>query len=759
MGGREMAIFYSDTKRIFNIETANTSYQMIADPHGVLLHLYYGKKAAGEMDYLLTYYDRGFSGSPYDLGNNRTYSLDALPQEYPTEGTGDFRSPALVVEYEDGFRGCDLRYVDYKIVNEKYHIPGLPAVYGTPEEAFPDETEHGEVPQFAGHADEKTGYQTLEIHLKDRFRDLDVYLLYGVIPELDIITRSVRIENNGEQEVCLLKALAANLDFVTGDYDILSFYGRHGMERNLQRCSAGHGEFRIGSRRGTSSHEYNPLLILSDHDTTERAGMCWAMEFVYSGGFNASVEKDQYNQTRVQMGLAQHDFEYPLMGGDVFYVPEVILSASYEGFGKLSQNLRDCVQEHVIRGTWKDEVRPVLLNSWEGFYFDFDGQKIRNLAREAKDLGMDMLVLDDGWFGKRNDDNSGLGDWSVNEKKLGGTLKSLVDDIHAMGLKFGIWFEPEMVNEDSDLYRKHPEWVLMPDGRKPVRGRNQLVLDFSRPEVVDDIYEQVAKVVRQGVDYLKWDYNRSIADVYSHAARYQQEFQSQGTVLYDYVIGLYRFLERLNREFPNLLIEGCSGGGGRFDAGMLYYTPQIWCSDNTDAIDRLKIQYGTSFGYPISAVGAHVSAVPNEQTGRVTSLAVRGAVAMAGTFGYELNPAKLTESEKREIRLQIRERNRVADLISHGAYFRLSDPFQDPAAAWEFLARDRKRVLVNVVTQDTHCNMPITYVRCAGLESGALYRDVKNGKVYPADGLMNVGIPIPNELGEYRAYSWDLELI
>ena len=722
-----MAITYRKETCIFNIETRHTTYQMMADSHGVLLHLYYGPKADGDMDYILTGYDRGFSGSPYDLGNERTYSLDALPQEYPTEGTGDFRSPALIAESADGFRGCDLRYEGYEIFEGKYSLPELPAVYD--------------------------GQETLKIRLADKAAGLEVELLYGTVEDLDIITRSVVITNRGEQEIHLLKALAANLDFVSGEFDIISFYGRHGMERNLQRRAAGHGEFRIGSRRGTSSHEYNPLLILADRNTTERTGKCLAMEFVYSGGFNASVETDQYNQTRMQMGLAEHDFDYPVAPGESFYVPEVIMSASSEGLGKLSQNLQECVRKHVIRGKWRDIVRPVLLNSWEGCYFSFDGAKIRQLAKNAADLGVDMLVLDDGWFGKRDDDNSGLGDWTANEKKLGGTVKKLSDDIHAMGLLFGIWFEPEMVNEDSDLYRAHPEWALEADGHRPVRSRNQLVLDFSRPEVVDHVYSQVRDIVAQGVDYLKWDYNRSIADVFSHGTK------QQGRVLYDYILGLYRFLDRLTKEFPDLLIEGCSGGGGRFDAGMLYYTPQIWCSDNSDAIDRLRIQYGTSFGYPVSAVGAHVSAVPNEQCGRVTSLSVRGTVAMSGTFGYELDPAKLSDEEKAEIREQIGTRRRLAPLINDGLCYRLSDPFTDPVCAWSFVARDGAKAIVNAVTLENHCNNPVSYVVCAGLEAGARYRDAASGKVYPADGLMTVGIPVPNEMGEYRAYTWELEKV
>lgn len=725
-----MAVGVNGKKRIFTIRTKQTTYQMMADAHGVLLHLYYGPRAEGEMDYLLTYYDRGFSGNPGDTGNERSYSLDALPQEYPQTGTGDYRSPALTVEGADGYTGCDLRYQGYTLGKGMPALPGLPAVYADGAEA-----------------------ETLTVRLADESRGIAVDLLYGVLPGLDIITRSAVIRNTGTEELRVKKALAASLDLHGDRYDVISFYGRHGMERNVQRAPLGHGEFRIGSRRGTSSHEYNPLLILADRETTETAGFCCAMEFVYSGGFNASAETDQYNSTRMQMGLAEHLLYYPLAPGEAFTVPQVIMTASGDGFGTLSQNLMDCVRSHVCRGKYRDAVRPVLLNSWEACYFDFNGEKLRELAKNAAGLGVDLLVLDDGWFGSRCDDNRALGDWTVNETKLGGPLTDLIRDVHAEGLKFGIWFEPEMVSEESLLFRTHPDWALTaPDGRA-VRGRNQLVLDFSRPEVVDGIYEQTARIVDQGVDYLKWDYNRSIADVFTRGGH------DQGRVLYDYILGLYRFLERLHTEYPDLLIEGCSGGGGRFDAGMLYYTPQIWCSDNTDAIDRIRIQYGTSFGYPVSAVGAHVSAVPNEQCGRVTSLAVRGLVAMAGTFGYELDPARLTEEEKAEIRQQISDRNRCASLIAEGRYFRLTDRFRDPVAAWCFVSRDGTQALVCAVTLEAHCNSPVSYIRIRGLQEGAVYENAADSRRYPADGLMNAGLPVPLDMGEYRAYRWELHLV
>ena len=448
----------------------------------------------------------------------------------------------------------------------------------------------------------------------------------------------------------------------------------------------------------------------------------------------------------MQMGLMQEKFSYPLAPGEEFTAPEVIMSFSGTGLETLSHNLQDCIRKHVCRGKWRDQVRPVLLNSWEAYYMDFDGADILALAEQAALLGMDMLVLDDGWFGKRNDDYAGLGDWYVNEEKLGGKMKELIYWVHRKGLKFGLWVEPEMVNEDSDLYREHPDWAMTIHGRNPVRGRHQLVLDFSRKEVVDAIFESICKVLDMGtVDYLKWDYNRSIVDVYSHTAK------DQGKVLYDYILGLYDFLERLTQRYPDMLIEGCSGGGGRFDAGMLYYTPQIWCSDNTDAIDRLRIQYGTSFGYPASCVGSHVSICPNEQNGRVTPLATRGITAMSGTFGYELNPEVLSEEEKDEIRAQIRRRNELAELIHFGSYYRLSDPFDGECSAWAFVSKDRSEALINHVNLEIHGNRPVTYVRMRGLESGAAYRDTESGKVYPADALMQVGLPMPAPFGDYGA--------
>ena len=724
-----MGIIYCEKDRIFTLQTKNTTYQIQVDRYGFLLHLYYGKKTDGCMDYLLTYYDRGFSGNPYDAGEDRTYSMDTLPQEFPCYGNGDFRSTAFAVENADGSMSCDLRYKSHTIFDGKYNLEGLPAVYASEEEA-----------------------QTLEILMEDPVTGVKVVLLYGVLPAQDIITRSVSVKNESSGKIYLNKIESASLDFLYGDYELLTFYGRHAMERNVQRVPVVHGTQKIGSVRGTSSHQYNPLMILAEKETTEDKGNCYAMSFVYSGCFQGEVLKDQLNQTRMMLGLQEEAFRYPLERGEMFQAPEVILSYSAEGMNRLSQNLHHCIRQHICRGKYKEEIRPILINSWEAAYFDFTGDTIYELAKAAKEVNIDMLVMDDGWFGKRDDDNSGLGDWFVNEKKLGGTLGNLIKRINDLGVKFGIWIEPEMVSEDSDLYRKHPDWALKVPGRNPVRSRNQLVLDFSRKEVVDEIYDQICKVLDQGnIEYVKWDMNRSLMDVYSSVTR------EQGRVLYDYVLGLYDFLERLVQRYPNLLIEGCSGGGGRFDAGMMYYTPQIWCSDNTDAIDRLRIQYGTSFGYPVSVVGSHVSAVPNHQTGRKTPLHTRGVVAMSGTFGYELNLMKLSEEEKQEIREQIAEYKSYAPIIQNGLYYRLSDPTTEEICAWEFVHTDEKeqsKVLLNIVMQVIHGNMTVNYVKLQGLEETAVYREEKSGKRYTGAALMYGGMPLPIEPGEYQAYQY-----
>lgn len=720
-----MAITFNETTRIFTLTTAHTTYQMQADAQGYLLHLYYGARTAGEMDYLLNYGDRGFSGNPNSAGSDRTYSLDALPQEYPSLGTGDFRNYALNIENADGSQCCNPVYITHEIAAGKYTLKGLPFVRAEENEA-----------------------ETLKIILEDPVTKVELHLLYGVLEKEDIITRSVIIKNAGKAPVTVKKAQSACLDFLHGDYDLIKFYGRHAMERNMERMPVSHESTRIGSRRGTSSHQYNPGVILAGKNTNEDSGSCYGMLFVYSGNFLVEAEKDQYDQTRIQMGLTDELFAYPLEAGAEFIAPEVILSYTNKGLSRLSKQYHHCIMNHICQGKYVHANRPVLINSWEAAYFDFTGDTIVELAKEAKALGIDMVVMDDGWFGKRNDDNSSLGDWYVNEEKLGGTLTKLIERVNAEGVKFGIWIEPEMVSEDSDLYREHPDWAITIPGRKPVRSRNQLVLDFSRKEVRDEIFKRICAVLDQGnVEYIKWDMNRSLADIYAP------------NVTYDYVLGVYDFLEKLTNRYPDILIEGCSGGGGRFDAGMLYYTPQIWCSDNTDAINRTRIQYGTSFFYPVAAMGSHVSAVPNHQTGRVTSMHTRGVAAMSGTFGYELNPALLNAKEKAEIRAQLAQYREYQELIREGDYYRLSNPFQDNFAAWMVVSDDRSKALVSVIRLTAEANPSAAYVTLKGMEEDAFYREKTTGKVYPGAALMEAGILLPAAVSEYEAYQIELERV
>lgn len=720
-----MAITFNETTRIFTLTTAHTTYQMQADAQGYLLHLYYGARTAGEMDYLLNYGDRGFSGNPNSAGSDRTYSLDALPQEYPSLGTGDFRNYALNIENADGSQCCNPVYITHEIAAGKYTLKGLPFVRAEENEA-----------------------ETLKIILEDPVTKVELHLLYGVLEKEDIITRSVIIKNAGKAPVTVKKAQSACLDFLHGDYDLIKFHGRHAMERNMERMPVSHESIRIGSRRGTSSHQYNPGVILAGKNTNEDSGSCYGMLFVYSGNFLVEAEKDQYDQTRIQMGLTDELFAYPLEAGAEFIAPEVILSYTNKGLSRLSKQYHHCIMNHICQGKYVHANRPVLINSWEAAYFDFTGDTIVELAKEAKALGIDMVVMDDGWFGKRNDDNSSLGDWYVNEEKLGGTLTKLIERVNAEGVKFGIWIEPEMVSEDSDLYREHPDWAITIPGRKPVRSRNQLVLDFSRKEVRDEIFKRICAVLDQGnVEYIKWDMNRSLADIYAP------------NVTYDYVLGVYDFLEKLTNRYPDILIEGCSGGGGRFDAGMLYYTPQIWCSDNTDAINRTRIQYGTSFFYPVAAMGSHVSAVPNHQTGRVTSMHTRGVAAMSGTFGYELNPALLNAKEKAEIRAQLAQYREYQELIREGDYYRLSNPFQDNFAAWMVVSDDRSKALVSVIRLTAEANLPAAYVTLKGMEEDAFYREKTTGKVYPGAALMEAGILLPAAVSEYEAYQIALERV
>ncbi len=719
--------------RTFYLETANTLYQMKADEYGVLKHLWYGAKTGQDMEYLLDYPDVGFSGNIYDAENNRNYSLDTLPLEYATEGIGDFRIPAVGVRYPNGASALDLRYESYRIEPGKYSIPGLPAVYAEEYEA-----------------------ETVAITLKDTASDIRVVLKYGVLPAFDVITRSAVIINDGTQAVMVNKAHSLCLDIPYGHWEWVHFHGRWTKEREPERRPLLHGIQQSSSKRGTSSHQQNPVVLLCREGCTETSGTCIGAVLMYSGCFQTQIEYDQLNQTRVVMGMNTHTFSWELKPGNSFYTPEVILSQSTTGFETLSHQFHRVIREHVCRGKYKMIERPVLINNWEATYFDFNEDKLVEIATGAAELGVDMLVMDDGWFGKRDSDSKGLGDWYVNQEKLPNGLEGLVKKVNDLGLQFGIWVEPEMVSEDSDLFRAHPEWAIQIPGRKPTRSRFQLVLDMSRKDVQDYLFDALSRILSSAnISYVKWDFNRSVSDWYSEAlpAARQKEMSHR------FVLGLYDLLERLTSAFPNVLFEGCCGGGGRFDAGILYYCPQIWCSDDTDAFERTQIQYGTSFFYPISAMGSHVSAVPNHQTGRVTPLKSRGITAMSGSFGFELDLNKLTDEEKEEVKLQIALFKEYGPLIHNGKYYRLSDPFREKYAIWEYVSTDAKKVLVHALIFRTEPNMLRYPIRLRGLDPDKKYRLREDGVIYSGNALMNGGILIPKVWGDYVPVEMYLEAI
>lgn len=717
-----MAIIVDEKTGLFQLITDNTEYQMKADKYGVLKHLWYGEKTGCDMEYLLDYPDVGFSGNIYDAGNDRTYSLDTLPLEYACDGVGDYRITAAAAVHSDGSCALDLRYKSYSISKGKYSIKGLPAVY----------------------ADDDA--ETLEIVLQDKYSDIEVTLRYGILPKLDIITRCASIANKGSETVILTKAASLCLDIPLGKWEWVHFHGRHTMERVAERSELIHGIQESSSKRGTSSHHQNPSVLLCSHDCTEIAGSCIGVLLAYSGSFKTQIELDQQEQVRLVMGINPELFRWELKPSEVFDTPEAIMSYSGSGTEKLSHNFHKVIREHVCRGKYKLAERPVLINNWEATYFDFNEEKILNIAKQAAALGVDMLVLDDGWFGKRNDDCSGLGDWFVNEEKLNGGLGKLTEKIKSLGMKFGLWFEPEMVSEDSELYRSHPDWAIKIPSRNPVRSRYQLVLDMTNPEVRDYLFGAISDILKNAdISYIKWDMNRSICDWYTPCL----SAENQGEMPHRYVLGLYELLERLTTAFPDVLFEGCSGGGGRFDAGMLYYCPQIWCSDDTDAFERTKIQYGTSFFYPVSAIGSHVSAVPNHQTGRITPMETRAVTAMAGSFGYELDLNTLSDNEKEEVKEQIARFKENGPLIHNGLYYRLSDPMTDKFAVWEFASEDGREALVHGVIFRTEPNCTQYCIKLRGLLPDTDYRLAENGEVYKGSALMNGGILLPKSWGDY----------
>ena len=721
--------------KIFTLHTQNTTYQMKADQYNVLLHTYYGSRIDHfDLSGLIQCGNRSFSPNPSEAGRSRDYSLDVMPQEYSTCGVGDFRLPSIELELPGGSHTADLRYAGFHLEKGKPMPEGLPGFHGGEDEA-----------------------ETLVIFLKDSAAQVTVELYYGVFESFDLITRAVRVVNHGAETVRLCRCASLCLDFLQSDLDMITFNGHHLTERCPDRGSLRPGIQSVGSVRGISSHQHNPFVMLCGRDADEDTGICYGAMLLYSGNFEAAAECSQYENSRLVMGIHPYHFCWTLEPGGTFTAPEAALVCSPNGFGEMSRQYHRAIRKHLLRDPYSGRRKPILVNNWEATYFDFTADRLVEIAREAAALGIELFVMDDGWFGSRNDDNRGLGDWQVNPEKLPGGLEALVPRIQELGMKFGIWMEPEMVNEDSRLYRAHPDWVLHVPGRSPSRGRGQLVLDFSRRDVRDSIYDQMKKILSSAdISYLKWDMNRSLTDVWSASLPAHR----QGEVFHRYVLGVYDLLERLHRDYPHILIEGCCGGGGRFDGGMLYYTPQIWCSDDTDAIDRLRIQYGTSFCYPVCTMGAHVSAVPNEQNGRITPLETRGITAMSGAFGYEMDLGRCTAEEKRKIRCQVERYKAYSDLIHNGDYYRLSSPFSDSTyTAWEQVSPDRRQALVSVVQGCTNAAPPFYTLRLKGLNPAFQYQTDLDDALYSGASLMNAGYPLPQMQGDYLAFQIFLKAV
>lgn len=730
-----MSIKYQKETGIFTLHTKHTTYQMQVDNLGTLLHLYYGEKIADEdVSFLIIRNDRGFSPNPGDRMEERDYSLDFLPQEYAGIGTGDFRIPAISPVNGDGSLAFSGRYKRHKIYDGPYELSGLPKL-----------------------RDQKKESQTLEITLEDEATGLMVELLYGVFEEADVITRAVKVLNQGKEEIKLSKVMSCTLDFLESDYDLIHFGGHHVQEHEYHRQPVSFGCQSFGSVRGYSSHQHNPSGILCKTNASEEEGDCYGFVFVYSGNFLCEVEKNQFSQMRMNLGIHPQQFEWRLLPGESFTAPQVVLSYSETGLSRLTNNFHNIFRTNLCESKYMNQVRPVLLNSWEAVYLDFDEKKILEIARSSKELGTELFVMDDGWFVNRNDDSHGLGDWELDEKKLPHGLCWLSEQIHQMGLLFGIWIEPEMVSQGTKLYKEHPDWVIQIPGRNPSMGRDQMVLDLSRKEVRDYLVEKMNGVIREAhADYVKWDANRSITDIYSQAL----PGMKQGEVFHRYMLGLYDLMDRIILANPDVLFEGCSGGGGRFDAGMLYYQPQIWGSDDTDAIARLKIQYGLSYLYPSQTIGSHVSVCPNHQTGRMTPLHTRAVTAMHGTFGFELDPSDLSEEEKKQCKEYAREYKEYAPVMVEGDYYRLTNPYENHLfTGWMHVTKDKQKAWVSLVMTDVEGNAPISYLKLRGLDKDGMYRVDGLNLVCSGTVLMKMGIPITWELKEYEAVRYCLTRI
>lgn len=704
-----MPITFDEKRKIFKLDTLDSTYA-IGIREGYLIHLYYGKRIPD--DNLLDLPFRGYFAtiSPKNVHvDDYKFSLDVQPMEYSCNGSGDYRLAALSIKDSMGRTTTDIRYLDHKIYDGKPKLKGLPATY----------------------CNDDSEAQTLELITIDKFTGAKVTLYYTAFANYSVVTESVKVENTGKETFEIEKVASCCVNFPSMDYNMINLSGVWSRERRVITRHLAHGIQSVASKRGSSSHNHNPFVALVDDKGGEDFGDAFGFNLVYSGNFSADIETDYLDCTRLVMGINPIDFTWVVEPGDEFQSPEVVMVYSDSGMGKMSRTFHDLYNNNLIRGEWKNKKRPLLINSWEGSGFDFDQETLVRYAKEAKKLGIELLVMDDGWFGHRDSDNSSLGDWFVNESKLKGGLTKLIERVNAEGIQFGIWYEPEMISEDSELYKAHPDWCVHVEGREQSPARQQYVIDMTRQDVRDCIFNQMYDVLsKNNIAYLKWDYNRAITEPASVMldARHSKEF------FHRFILGTYELMDRITSAFPHILFESCAGGGGRFDAGMLYYMPQAWASDNTDPIERLTIQFGTTMCYPASSMGAHVSACDR------TGIETKAAVAMAGTFGYELDPKEMSEEDKEKVKEQVKNYHRYYNVIHFGDLYRIIAPTDDEfKCAWEYVAKDKSEALLTVVIKN-RAPHDFLLIKMKGLDPEKMYRDETDGEIYSGALLMNAGI-------------------
>ena len=710
-----MGIFVHEKTGEFHLYNNEISYIMKVLRNGQLGQLYFGKRIAQKDNYDYMIENSYRPTSAYVFEGEYSFSLEHLKQEYPSYGTSDFRMPAVEILQKNGSRITNFTYVSSKGYAGKPKLASLPATYTEKDEEA----------------------DTLEILLRDELLNVELTLYYTIFNEENAIARSARFENKGGEEMQLTTAMSLSLDLPDADYAWMQFSGYWSRERHLKERTLQPGITSINSTRGDSGHVHNPFVVLKRPSADEFQGEALGFSLVYSGNFLAQAEVDSFGVTRMMMGINPFGFSWCLKGGESFQTPEAVVVYSDKGLNGMSQTFHRLYRYRLARGEWREKERPILINNWEATYFNFNEEKLVEIARTAKEDGVELFVLDDGWFSTRCTETSGLGDWWANTDRLPNGIKGLAQRIEDLGMKFGLWFELEMVNKDSELYRAHPDWIIKTPGRSTSHGRKQYVLDFSRKEVVDYIYGLVEKILSESkVSYIKWDMNRYITECFSAA----YEAGQQGEIFHRYILGVYDLYERLISKFPHILFESCASGGGRFDPGMLYYAPQAWASDDSDAVERLKIQYGSSYAYPVSSMGAHVSVAPNHQLYRITPMETRGNVAYFGAFGYELDLTNLSEEDHAIVRRQIAFMKKYRSLIHNGTFYRLKSPFEGNITCWIVVNDEQTEAVVGWYRTLSHVNMPYTRVRLCGLNPDFCYEEQGAERVYYGDELMNIGL-------------------